>query len=589
MLAFSGVSNAQVSALNVGYCNGQVKTASTSGFTSTAKNTWISGAIFIPASQLKLYAGNHIDSIHAGLASSVNIDSLRVWIRTSLDGEDLASGAINKKVTPKLTKGWNTVGLTQPYQISSSSEGIYVGYSFFQKGSSVGLSIVNNPQSNALFVKMGTDSTWVDRCSEGALACEALVYGDQLPKYDLVLKSIEPQSVFVIDKGTLNVSATVKNLATVTITGFDAVCKIDGIDETCTAHIDTAIAYNEEKTVSFTIRPTITSAVPEKHQITVTLDNLTEGQDEDMDDNTQVDSFEVVSHDFTRNVVLEEFTTENCVNCPRVAGYIEDMYTESTYKDHVFQVEHHQGYYTDWLSQTFDSDYLWFYNDGGSTYAPAVMLDRSLLASESTPVFFPSSEDMLKAYANNRLSEPSFVSVKLTAQLDTTTNQLYIQATGERSKESFTVNPARITIFLAEDSIKAVSQSGASGTFFHRHVGRKVNAVWGDELTWNGNDYSYDCTMKVESYFVKKNLELVAFVSDYDAEDATKCEIANSAHLVYSDFETMNTDGIQRLQQSTDLVPEAYYSINGQRLSRPVKGVNIVKYSNGTFRKVILK
>ncbi|MCI7598374.1 MAG: hypothetical protein SOY06_08925 [Prevotella sp.] len=111
LLALCGVGNAQVSALNIGYCNGTVKTASTKGFSSKEKNTWISGAIYLPASKLKVYAGNHIDSIHAGLASAVNIDSLRVWVRTSLDCDDLAYGALNKTEEPKLKRGWNTVGL----------------------------------------------------------------------------------------------------------------------------------------------------------------------------------------------------------------------------------------------------------------------------------------------------------------------------------------------------------------------------------------------------------------------------------------------------------------------------------------------
>ena len=47
--------------------------------------------------------------------------------------------------------------------------------------------------------------------------------------------------------------------------------------------------------------------------------------------------------------------------------------------------------------------------------------------------------------------------------------------------------------------------------------------------------------------------------------------------------------GIDKTTTSTDVEEVSLYSLNGQRLAVPVKGLNIVKYSDGTVRKVVVK
>lgn len=47
--------------------------------------------------------------------------------------------------------------------------------------------------------------------------------------------------------------------------------------------------------------------------------------------------------------------------------------------------------------------------------------------------------------------------------------------------------------------------------------------------------------------------------------------------------------GIDKTTTSTDVEEVSRYSLNGQRLAVPVEGLNIVKYSDGTVRKVVVK
>uniref|UniRef100_UPI004026554B leucine-rich repeat protein n=1 Tax=Alloprevotella sp. TaxID=1872471 RepID=UPI004026554B len=47
--------------------------------------------------------------------------------------------------------------------------------------------------------------------------------------------------------------------------------------------------------------------------------------------------------------------------------------------------------------------------------------------------------------------------------------------------------------------------------------------------------------------------------------------------------------GINKTTISTDVEEVARYSVNGQRLSAPTKGLNIVKYSDGSVKKVTVR
>ena len=47
--------------------------------------------------------------------------------------------------------------------------------------------------------------------------------------------------------------------------------------------------------------------------------------------------------------------------------------------------------------------------------------------------------------------------------------------------------------------------------------------------------------------------------------------------------------GIDKTTTSTDVEDVSRYSVNGQRLSAPTKGLNIVKYSDGSVKKVAVR
>ena len=584
LLASFEVSNAQVSGMNIGYCHGKLGPFPSTSDTyfsdlSTKKQTWTSGAILIKKEKINSLAGNQIREIHAGLISKLNVDSLAVWVSESLDGPVLSTDTIAAPA-----KGWSTVSLTKPVDITSDMQTLYVGYSYHQKSTSKAMSCTKTPEPGySCFIRSGNDE-WKDYSNDYAVSVEAMVYGDKLPKYDLTLSALDVQQNYVVDNGNLEFTMKVFNNATVTINGFDAVCTVDGSDDKYTVHCDSSIAYNESKTITMTVSPTaIQTMDPATRTLTVTLTNLTEGEDEIPNDNTLSGTFNVTLHSFVRNVLLEEFTTEKCTNCPRVASYVHDAMNEPEFQGRLNTMENHTGYYTDSFTATFHNDWTWLFDN---LYAPAVLYDRHAEDGEATAVTCPNSKLELFEGIRKRLRETAFVSLKVTADVDGENQKINVKVTGTRAKENFTKNPARITVVLTETNLAAISQAGAGGDYTHYNVGRRVNSIWGDVLEWNGDDYTYECSIPYTQNYILDNLGILAFIHDYDPDDKTKCDVANSAAITSAEF-TGKATAIFAPNASTNDSKALYFDLQGRKLSAPTKGFNIVK-RNGRFIKQIL-
>ena len=76
----------------------------------------------------------------------------------------------------------------------------------------------------------------------------------------------------------------------------------------------------------------------------------------------------------------------------------------------------------------------------------------------------------------------------------------------------------------------------------------------------------------------KKNLRVVVMVIDN-----TTHNVVNGAHCPIKPY---NTTGIANTNATAERVEVARFNLNGQRLSAPERGINIVKYSDGTVEKV---
>lgn len=283
---------------------------------------------------------------------------------------------------------------------------------------------------------------------------------------------------------------------------------------------------------------------------------------------------------YDRTVLVEEFTTEMCSNCPAATEKLHRVLANPAYAGRVVAVCHHTGFMEDWLTLPDDNDYLWLYNTTGGTYAPAMMIDRVPTFEETSAVFGLSlrTEEELTAEIDKRLATPSPIKVNVTASVGDD-NRLTVDVSGERTAE--TQKNAKITVYVVENNVEGDFQSGYGKGYIHQHVTRAINKTWGESIKWSGTKYAYQCTFELDDAWKRADMEVVAVINRDVPSNVLQCEVINSATvpLVQSGISDVKTEKAS---------VTACYDMQGRRLDKcPARGCYIMVYTDGTAKKVL--
>lgn len=568
--------------LTVGYCYGEDPKNCPAVYDD--ENAEVSAAVYIPASYAQTLKGNKVTKVNACVYMRINANNLRVWVRESLDGENLGEALIEKYTSIKT--GYNALELDKPYEIGD--KGFYMGITFSQKKACRMIDALPMGGTGTLFVKApGAD--WADMSAEGTLCVEGILGNDIQPEYDVRLVSAQVSPYYIISQKELTGSLSVRNIGSKKVTGLTVEVTPDGLPS-LTQEIACNIAPNSAAEVKFNVSPNITSLSPGSYKVGVKIASLADGQDADMESNeiAEAGEFKVINSAFPRRVLVEEFTTEKCPNCPRVANFLHTILEMPKY-ERVEAICHHSGYYTDAFTIPADNKYVWFYNAGGSTYAPAMMIDRVNL-EDNSPVFLPSSQAYVQEYLDQRLAVPSFamstVDFDVPGEKDKT---IKVTVRAERSAKVLEDN-AILTIYFVEDNVKPSSggQSGAASGFLHQHVTRAVNDTWGVPIVWGeDNTFTTECTFNLMNY-KRQDLKVVAVISHYNSSNPNDCEVENVNFRRLDGTPDGDVSGVEPVIIAEPATVIGIYDINGRRLNEYGKGLNIVVYSDGTSRKVMI-
>lgn len=558
--------------MRLSYCKGEVAASSQIG--AQGENT-VEAASYIPADMVSYYKNLRIVGINAGLASKLNVVSLTVWVRSELDGENLQEQTIDTGNGQTIVKGWNNLSFNNVEAIATD-KGFYVGYTIRQKGSCYAISAVGSDHDGGLYVN--TDSSWEDKSGAGlgTLSIETIIEADNLPTFDLAAAGIElPRRV---QKGTtVQVNLLVSNLASRTISEFDLVCNVTGLEETV-YHIQQEILPCSEDTVTFDFAP----AFEERQmglEMTVTIDNLKEGDDIDISNNSVAATFDFVKHDFTRTTLFEEFTTEYCSNCPSAIKIINSVLEEEEFVGKVIAISHHSGYMTDWLTTDADLEFLRFFGSGGS-FSPAVMYDRYSNNGDA-PAIGAESSDYIRENLRLRLATTANAMLSVSAKGDEENNKVSVKVSGALDW-SFDLSDPRITVCVVENNIEAENQAGASSGFTHQHVLRTYNEVWGAPFEWDENDeFEYECELEIDDSWKCEDMEIVALISNYDAESISNCAVENAARC---DIDWVKGVG-ETMASDRQIVSTEYYDIAGMKVYSPSAGgiyIKVERFDDGS-------
>lgn len=544
-------------------------------------------AICLSEDILKPYVGKNIVGMRFGLAEEIGNSSVSLFKQGgSAPGEvcrtaDVQNGAV----------GWNEVKFDEPYTIQAG-EVLYAGYSYTQLSNkkdykSFPFSAVEEGLENQslwVYCKIGNNAGWNEFGMGGAnMSIQVLVEGDfaeyaVLPEDFGTLKGVKNKDLAVAVKFMNNSKEAVSSL------GY--VVSVDGVaGSEQSVDVSPAVGVGAYGTFKANVPCGNTEGLKEV-KVEVTKVN---GHKNGASSTVANGKISIADKMYERNVCIEEFTTEKCGNCPRVAGFLH-TYLEEADPTRVFAVCHHAGYYTDWLTKACDNKLLYLFNDNGGSFAPAMMFNREpafdsqYAAGQKDNVTIPRSAAEIKTITNYYLDETmADAKLDMTLTYDEGESKVIIVVTGESNKGYDTEN-ALLTVYLTEDNVKAKNQSGAS-KFYHQHVIRDYNSNWGDALTWNDNKFSATYEFDVDEAWKKDDLKVVAFLNKHN----TKNRLDNRIENVTGKDLIEKPTAIESVGSADNAVEVARYNAAGQRINGKQKGLNIVKLSNGTTLKVVVK
>ena len=574
-LLCAGMVNAEK--IYLSYTEGKNYTGAPMGI-GTGDNMWIDMAIKIPGSTIKAMAGAKITGVNGSCTSIADIETVHAWLRTDLEGENLAEHELVPTQLNNLKKGINKLTFDTPWEIPADFEGdLYIGFGYkYVSGNARGLAASTTPIPGAFYLKRA-DGKWYDFSYKGSACIEAVVEGDNLPNVNVQLSRVDFPEHYVMSRGEYTSKLYIHNFGLNNLLSADIAVKM-GNEEPITQRMAFDVLPGAMKTFAVTINPTIAQAGIADVEVTITPNDRQ--ADVDMANNTQMGNVIVATHDYPRRVLSEEFTTELCGNCPEVTAMINESLELPEYKD-VIMVCHHSGYKTDFLTNAWATTYLSLF--GGGSYAPGLAADRAQREPDEI-VFFPEQKEMFIDWWNERLATPAFVSVDIAVKSwNPETRELTVAVSGEKCLDSIAQNPS-ITVWVTQDNIAAQGQANGGTDYKHNHVCKYIQSDnhWGEPLTFENEQYSYECTFTLEEDYVLEDMHAVAFVSE-NGTGYKKRQVCNANSLSLS-----NLASVAHISMNKEVVSTEYYALTGQRIITPEEGVYICKliYADGSSAAV---
>lgn len=566
------------------------------GLPNYGKNENCKAAIDLTPEMLQAYDGMKVVAIRFGLCYKMNKSRVFIApINNNVIGADLVSKDVASPV-----KGWNTITLDEPYTISQDQE-IFVGFDFIQNSKRQGngytedcypLSVVQAGRTDMpvlLYANIpssqgGGGEGWYNfGTSNGNLSIQLIVEGN-FADYSVTPEDFGKISAAVNKESRLTLSFN--NLSKEAVNDLDYIMTIDGVAE-AEQHVKLSEAVGTGYTGSLSLTiPAQAEAGKKALKIEITKVN---GNVNEAKDKVAEGELGVSAKQYPRNAVVEEFTTEKCPKCPAGAKILTSALAKVD-ETRTFTACHHAGYYTDWLTKSWDNDIvdLLFGNQG--SFAPGIMFNRTsdnLPTGQNTMGNVTSinalSASTVAAYIKNELDGLADAALTVDVALSEDGNTANITVNGE-CNDSYDTESSLLTLYLTEDNIKAKSQSGARGTYYHNHVIRYANSSWGEQVEWNNNKFTKTFSIPLTSTWAKDKMKVVAFLNKHNKKNYKDCKIANSNG---KDLEM--SSGINGVVNGKQLTEVARYTIDGVKLTAPQQGLNIVKMSDGSTIKVMVK
>jgi len=237
--------------------------------------------------------------------------------------------------------------------------------------------------------------------------------------------------------------------------------------------------------------------------------------------------------------LLENFTSSYCSNCP--AGHTNLSGAYEGLEDRVAWVSHHAGFRNDAMTIAPSLQLEALYGNN-NTYAPAMMIDRSMAYSEGNPgpVHEVDGSQTIHYQLSQCTSTPSALRIALRGiDYNADTRQLQVTVDGRFLSDQQADNP-RLALYLCEDSVIGLQTNGygENNNYRHDHVIRaSLTDVWGDPdivaSTTAGSTFGHTFTYTLPQGLRADKCYLVAFVANYGSSVTSGRKVINTVKSGY--------------------------------------------------------
>lgn len=564
-------------------------------------------AIELTADDLAPYYGKKIAGVRFNLgqgntANGVFVQNLTLENGQIVDMTEIASS--DKSVTSAAgatnTGEWHEVMFDNKVELSSSFQNLFVGFNYKQTSSNYPIGVNSNTDgpffvyANIPASQGGNGAAWYQFQSGGmGLAIQLIVEGDFAPN------AVQPLDFgnMVIEKGkTKNVAVKFRNLGS-KFTSIDYTISLDG-KAGAEQHLDFGKDYGVGGTHTVEI-PFAADSKIGTSTVTLTITKVN-GVENANATKTATGTLYTVEREFVKRSVVEEGTGTDCGYCPR--GHVAMHNMHNLYGDQFIGIALHQRSSTDPM-------YNVSYNLGFTSF-PQCMVNRS-------NNFWDPYEQM-PAVLKASLNETALAEVTVAgtfAEEDTKVN-------ATASVESLVAGDYNLAFMLTADGLTGKTNSWKQQNYFCKgHAGNpyksKSSMPEDIQFLWDkGSSYveTYNDVLISSSYVNNNNKATLPTLvangtvsSEYTLKMPTKRTLKEAIKhdqvyvvALLLDKKTgaivnagrarvTGSTGIEDVTTGSKATVVARYNVNGVQIAAPVKGINIVKMSDGTTRKVLVK
>lgn len=514
----------------IGYSNGDFERTDGVRLNSSEQQ---SAAIRIPVSKLKTLAGKKITGVR-GVFGTRNVESVKFFITDNLNGTPLYEQAISGVST-----SWKNFTLDTPFEITADKD-LYFGFTVTSTTNYRPLAFDRSYGEKGCSYGVNEDGEWVDLFSNKMGCFNIMLLVDDAPAFvDVSVRPFDADGYYKTES-EYKFQGQLYNFGSETVTSFDVHCKFDNKEtETFTV---SGVSIPNASTYNFDIPNILTESQGHK-VVELSVDNINGTADTDATDNECQSTVYFYPADIQRSYLLENFTSQLCINCPDGHEVMEATLKDRT--ESIVQIGHHSGYQPDSFTMEEDDAYVDFYNSS-STFAPAFMLNRATNEniSAASPVF-----NVSRVYINESIDKQATIQPYVELQLNTDFDKNTSLLSGTVKIKTY-VKPAgtdpRLTLCIVQDSIMGMQQNGGSA-YMHRHVFRGcLNGAWGESVALEeGKEFtkeiSYTLPDSILSTYYGINVKtlpeqmyLVAIVSNYNPSDVTDRKVYNCAEVRFT-------------------------------------------------------